>query len=139
LAQGEAVIETDGASRGNPGRAGAGYILSKDGERLAQGSRFLGISTNNVAEYTGMIMGLEKAVEMGESRVLALTDSLLVARQLEGKYRVRKPHLKPLYRRCMELIGGLESFRVDYVPSSENRAHALAEEAAGRPPRGKMI
>lgn len=135
---GEAVIETDGASRGNPGRAGAGFIISKNGKRLAQGSRFLGISTNNVAEYTGMIMGLEEVVERGESRVLALTDSLLVARQLEGKYRVRKSHLKPLHRRCMELIGSLESFRVEYVPSSENRAHKLAEEAADHPrTRGK--
>lgn len=132
MAKEEAIIETDGASRGNPGRAGAGYILSKNGGTVTQESRSIGTSTNNVAEYTGMIMGLEKAVERGERRVLALTDSLLVARQLEGKYRVRKAHLKPLHRRCLELIGKLESFRIEYVPSSQNRAHALAEEAAGR-------
>ena len=134
MAEVEAVIETDGASRGNPGSAGAGYILTENGEIISRGSRHIGTTTNNVAEYTGMIMGLEKAVERGDKKVLALTDSLLVVRQLQGKYRVRKDHLKPLHRRCLELIDQLESFRIEYVPSSRNRAHALAEEATGRGP-----
>jgi ribonuclease HI len=137
LVGGEAVIETDGASRGNPGSSGAGYILSKNGGIVSQGSRHIGISTNNVAEYTGMIMGLESALERGERRILALTDSLLVARQLRGEYKVRKAHLKPLHRRCLDLISKFESFRVEYVPSDHNRAHALAEEAAGEIDREK--
>jgi ribonuclease HI len=133
----EAVIETDGASRGNPGRAGAGFILSRNSEIISEGSRYLGISTNNVAEYTGMIMGLEEALGRGEKRLLALTDSLLVARQLTGEYRVKKAHLKPLHRRCMDLISRFDSFRVEYVPSSKNRAHALAELATEEDAREK--
>jgi ribonuclease HI len=138
LSEGEAVIETDGASRGNPGKAGAGFILSRNGEIISKGNRHLGISTNNVAEYTGMIMGLEEALELGERRLLALTDSLLVVRQLNGEYRVKKTHLKPLHRRCLDLISKFDSFRVEHVPSNRNRAHALAERATEDSP-GKMI
>jgi ribonuclease HI len=137
LPKGEAVIETDGASRGNPGKAGAGFILSRNGEIISKGSRYLGISTNNIAEYTGMIMGLEEALERGEKRLLALTDSLLVSRQLNGEYRVKKAHLKPLHRRCLNLISQFQSFRIEYVPSSRNRAHALAERATEEPHREK--
>ncbi len=124
------VLQTDGSSRGNPGEAGAGYILSINGKVVAQGSKHLGVTTNNVAEYTAMIMGLRKAREMGASKVIALTDSLLLAKQIAGSYKVRQSHLKPLHAECLELTSGLESFEIGYVPSSQNRAHLLAEEAA---------
>jgi ribonuclease HI len=137
LSEDQAVLETDGASRGNPGRAGAGFILSRNGEIISKGSRYLGIATNNVAEYAGMIMGLEEALERGEKRLLVLTDSLLVARQLKGEYKVKKAHLKPLHRRCLDLISKFDFFRIEYVPSSRNRAHALAEEATEEPVREK--
>jgi ribonuclease HI len=124
------VLETDGSSRGNPGKAGAGYVLSMDGKVVAD-KRHLGITTNNVAEYTAMIMGLERATRMGASRLVAVTDSLLLARQMAGSYRVRQSHLKPLHKRCMELVSKLQSFEIRYVPSHQNRAHLLAHQAAG--------
>ncbi len=126
---GTLIVESDGASRGNPGPAGAGYFVSQDDRVLAKGKRYLGITTNNVAEYRGMIMGLEKALELEAEGVRALSDSLLVVRQIQGHYRVRKDHLKPLHRRCMDLASRFGSFSVEYVPSSRNRAHALAEAA----------
>lgn len=129
---GTVIVESDGASRGNPGPAGAGYLVSQEGHVLAKGKRYLGISTNNVAEYQGMILGLEKALDLGADEVRALSDSLLVVRQVQGRYRVRKDHLKPLHRRCMDLAGRFRSFSIEYVPSSRNRAHALAEAAASR-------
>jgi len=124
------ILETDGSSMGNPGKAGVGYILSINGKVVAQARKHLGVTTNNVAEYTAMLMGLRKAREMGASRVIALTDSLLLAKQIAGSYRVRQGHLKPLHAECLELASKLQSFEVRYVPSHQNRAHLLAEEAA---------
>ncbi len=126
----ELVLETDGASKGNPGDAGAGYILSRDASIIARGKKYLGVTTNNVAEYMAMIIGLEKALSLGATGVIALTDSQLIVNQIEGLYRVRKSHLKPLHRRCLDLISDLDTFTIRYVPSSRNRAHRLAEEAA---------
>ncbi len=124
------VLETDGASKGNPGRAGAGYILSKDNHILAKGKAHIGVTTNNVAEYKAMIMGLERALELGATNVRALTDSTLLAEQIQGRYRVRKPHLRTLHSRCLDLISRLEAFTIEHIPSSVNHAHRLAEEAA---------
>jgi ribonuclease HI len=132
LRRDEAILEIDGASRGNPGKAGAGFILSCGGRQVARGGRALGTTTNNVAEYMALILGLEKAIELGFRRIHALSDSLLLVRQVEGIYRVRNPRLKVLHRRCMDLIEQLQSFGIGFVPSAENRAHALAEEASSR-------
>jgi ribonuclease HI len=125
------TLETDGASKGNPGPSGAGYVLSAGGRTVARGKEHLGVTTNNVAEYRAMIMGLEKARQLDARKVVVLTDSLLILRQIQGVYRVRKDHLKLLHGRCMDLISGLDDFSITYVPSSQNRAHRLAEEAAG--------
>jgi len=124
------VLEIDGAARGNPGPAGAGYLISKKGKVLAQGKRHLGVTTNNVAEYTALLEGLRKALSLGARDLEVQTDSLLVLRQIEGSYKVRKEHLKGLHRRCIDLISQLRSFSIRYVPSEKNRAHALAHEAA---------
>lgn len=128
----ETILETDGAARGNPGSAGAGYIISREGKVLVQDKVHLGVTTNNVAEYTAMIMGLERTLRIGAKRVLALTDSLLVVRQIQGSYKVKKDHLKPLHRKCLDLISRLESFTIRYIPSSRNPAHRLAEDAASQ-------
>jgi len=125
------VLETDGSSKGNPGRAGAGYILSVDGRVVVQGKRHLGITTNNVAEYAAMIMGLEKARELGVTKIVVITDSLLLAKQMGGSYKVRQPHLRSLHKRCVDLASKFDSFEIRYMPSEQNRAHLLAEQAAG--------
>lgn len=124
------TVEIDGASRGNPGKAGAGYIISLNGEEIERGKRSLGTTTNNVAEYQAMILGLERASKLGANDISVKTDSLLVLKQIKGDYRVRKKHLKPLTRRCLDLLEGFDSVEMSHVSSDQNRAHELAEEAA---------
>ena len=128
--KGEWVLETDGSSKGNPGRAGAAFILSRGDQVVAAGSKHLGVATNNVAEYTAVLMGLEEALRLGAESLTLVTDSRLVANQLLGIFQVRKEHLRPLNRRCRSLIRRLSSFKVRVVPSGKNRAHRLAEEAS---------
>ena len=98
------IVACDGASRGNPGPAGAGaQIIDADGIGAGRGRRGLGETTNNVAEYTAVIRGLERARELGASDVLLRSDSQLLINQLTGRYRVKTPHLQPLHRRVREL------------------------------------
>lgn len=126
------VVHTDGASRGNPGPAGAGaQIATPDGEVLAEVAESLGETTNNVAEYTAAIRGLEKARELGASVVILKTDSLLLVNQLAGRYRVRTPHLQPLHRRVRELASQFDRVSFEHVPREQNReADRLANEGA---------
>jgi probable phosphoglycerate mutase len=107
------IVACDGASRGNPGPAGAGaQITDGDGAVLAEVAEGLGETTNNVAEYTAVIRGLERALELGAREVLLRSDSQLLINQIEGRYRVRTPHLQPLHRRVRELARRFE--RIDY-------------------------
>jgi ribonuclease HI len=107
------IVACDGASRGNPGPAGAGaQITDGDGAVLAEIAEGLGETTNNVAEYTAVIRGLERALELGAREVLLRSDSQLLINQIEGRYRVRTPHLQPLHRRVRALAGRFE--RIDY-------------------------
>ena len=108
-------VHVDGGARGNPGPAGAGVcIVDADGGRvLYRGGIFLGHATNNVAEYRGMLHGLETAATLGADEVELIADSQLIVRQMTGQYRVRNPGLKPLYEAARELAGkfGKCSFR----------------------------
>jgi ribonuclease HI len=128
----------DGASRGNPGAAGAGAVLyDAHGGEVAGVYKFLGHATNNEAEYTGAIIGIEKAIALGARRVAIRADSQLMVRQLTGEYRVKAAHLRPLHQRVMVLLSKLEGWEAEHVPREKNaRADALANEAidrAGRP------
>lgn len=104
------IVACDGASRGNPGPAGAGAQLTdEDGRVLAEVAEGLGETTNNVAEYTAVIRGLERAGELGASEVEVRSDSQLLVNQLTGRYRVKSPHLVPLHRRVRELASGFDA------------------------------
>ena len=117
----EVIVHTDGAARGNPGPAGAGAVItSTDGEVLAEIAEGLGHATNNVAEYTAAILGLERAAELGARRVTLRTDSQLLVQQLAGRYRVKAAHLVPLWRRVRELAAGFERIRFEHVPRERN-------------------
>ena len=117
----EVIVHTDGAARGNPGPAGAGAVItSTDGEVLAEIAEGLGHATNNVAEYTAAILGLERAAELGARRVTLRTDSQLLVQQLAGRYRVKAVHLVPLWRRVRELAAGFERIRFEHVPRERN-------------------
>jgi ribonuclease HI len=116
------LIHTDGAARGNPGPAGAGAILRDvDGTVLAEIAEPLGHATNNVAEWTAVLLALEEARRLGATHVDLRMDSELVARQISGIYRVKHPDLKPIHATVMELLGALEGYTVGHVPRELNK------------------
>ena len=117
------LIYTDGAARGNPGPAGLGAILrdAKTGEVLAELARFLGIRTNNYAEWTAVEEAVRQALELGASQVDLRMDSELVARQITGRYRVKHADLKPIHARVMAMLGQLDGYTVGHVPRELNK------------------
>jgi probable phosphoglycerate mutase len=136
------VIRTDGAARGNPGPASAGaalYDLSRPDARDdratpdASISEYLGVQTNNVAEYTGVVRALELARQLGATEVHLLLDSKLIVEQLTGRWRVKDAKLIPLWARARQTLGGFERWTAAHVPRAQNSvADALANEAIDR-------
>ena len=124
------IVACDGASRGNPGPAGAGaQITDPGGVVLAEVAEGLGEATNNVAEYTAVIRGLERALELGAASVLLRSDSQLLINQLTGRYRVKSPHLQPLHRRVRELAAEFGSIEFEHVRRERNtEADRLANQ-----------
>jgi ribonuclease HI len=121
----EAVMFADGGSRGNPGPAASGaVILALDGTVLREVGEFLGIATNNVAEWNGLCSGLEAAAEMGIRRLAVRMDSELVVRQIGGQYRVKHPALQPFHQRAKSLMRRFERIEIAHVPRKQN---ALAD------------
>jgi ribonuclease H / adenosylcobalamin/alpha-ribazole phosphatase len=131
------LIHTDGAARGNPGPAGAGAVLrdAADGRIVAEIAEPLGRATNNVAEWTAVLLALEEAVRLEATHVDLRMDSQLVARQIAGIYRVKHPDLQPLYRQVMQLLGRIGGYSVGHVPRELNKdADRLSNVAIdGRP------
>ena len=126
----ELTIYTDGASRNNPGEAGVGVYILRDGEPIERIARYLGTTTNNIAEYTAAIIGLEHAVRLGARTVKLRADSELLVKQVNGQYKVKNEGLKPLHARVKELIAKIASVEVKYIPREQNKeADALANKA----------
>jgi len=126
------VVEADGGSRGNPGPAGYGaVVLDADTEEvLAERQAGLGVATNNVAEYRGLIAGLRAALELGATEVEVRMDSKLVVEQMSGRWQVKHPAMKPLAAEAGALVRELGSVRFGWVPRARNaRADALANQA----------
>ncbi len=125
------VLFADGGSRGNPGPAGAGAVLlDAQGNTVAELSRYLGRTTNNVAEYEGLIMGLKAALEHGASRLAVRLDSELLVKQLNGQYRVKAPNLKPLYQKAQDIIKRFERVDIQHVRRELNKeADRMANQA----------
>ncbi len=120
----------DGGARGNPGPAGYGLILEDDRGRRISAWGYLGETTNNVAEYRGLIAGLAAAVDLGARELVVHTDSELIQRQVSGVYKVKQPHLRALILEVRALIGRFEKFRIVHVPREKNRhADALVNRA----------
>ncbi|RZQ62595.1 bifunctional RNase H/acid phosphatase [Amycolatopsis suaedae] len=131
-------VEADGGSRGNPGPAGFGAVVfdAGTGEVLAEVAEALGVTTNNVAEYSGLIAGLRAAAELGASTVDVRMDSKLVVEQMSGRWKIKHEALKPLAERARELAAGFDAVRYEWIPRASN-AHAdrLANEAMDGAPR----
>lgn len=112
----------DGGSRGNPGQAACGVVLyDEKGEELLRRARRLGRTTNNVAEYNGVLLALELCGQLDALQVELKLDSELIVRQLEGKYKVKSPDLKPLHARAVAAIDMFEHVRIAHVAREENK------------------
>jgi broad specificity phosphatase PhoE/ribonuclease HI len=126
------VVEADGGARGNPGPAGYGAVVRDDktDEVLAERSGSLGLTTNNVAEYRGLIAGLDAAAELGAREVIVRMDSKLVVEQMTGRWQIRHPGLRPLAAQVATLMRRFDEVRFEWVPRERNRhADALANRA----------
>jgi ribonuclease HI/probable phosphoglycerate mutase len=119
---------TDGASRGNPGQAGAGAVLlDADGEELAARSIYLGTCTNNVAEYKALLLGLDEALGHGCTELAIALDSELIVRQIQGRYKVKNEVLLPLFQQVRERLDRFDTWSITHVPRTQNsRADQLA-------------
>ncbi|WP_019818683.1 reverse transcriptase-like protein, partial [Saccharomonospora saliphila] len=129
---GRVVVEADGGSRGNPGPAGYGAVVrdAESGEVLAERQEGLGVATNNVAEYRGLVAGLEAAADVGASRVDVRMDSKLVVEQMCGRWKIKNAALRPLAVRAKELADGFAVVRYEWIPRERNKhADRLANEA----------
>jgi ribonuclease HI len=126
------IVEADGGSRGNPGPAGYGAVVLDPAteEVLAERSEGLGVTTNNVAEYQGLIAGLRAAIELGATEVEVRMDSKLVVEQMSGRWQIKHPAMKPLALEAGRLVREVGSVRFGWIPRARNsRADTLANKA----------
>lgn len=138
------TIYIDGGARGNPGPAAAGVVIKSadDGTVLHEAGIFLGRATNNVAEYSALLAGLDAAMKLGASEAAVFSDSQLLVRQMNGQYRVRNEGLKPLHQEAQDMARKLQGFSITHVRRDKNvhadrlvnralDAKANVEDAAG--------
>jgi len=125
------VVHVDGGARGNPGPAAAAAVLSRpDGEVVDEAHEYLGVASNNVAEYRGLLLGLQRARALGADEVEVVNDSELVAKQVNGVYKVKHPHMRALHAESLKALGEFARWSVRSVPRAENAAaDALVNQA----------
>jgi ribonuclease HI len=122
------TVHVDGGARGNPGPAAAAAVIS--GPVSDEASELLGVATNNVAEYRGLLLGLARARELGATEVDVINDSELVAKQVNGEYKVKHPDMKPLHAQAMAALREFDSWSIRSVPRAQNAdADALVNHA----------
>ena len=124
----------DGGARGNPGPSGYGAVVQDAaGSKLAELAEFLGVQTNNFAEYSGLLAVLDYALQNGHRRLRVVSDSELMVKQIQGKYQVKSPGLRPLYEQARKKIAGLERFEITHALRHKNKdADRLANLAMDR-------
>ncbi len=125
------VVHVDGGSRGNPGPAAAASIVSTpSGEVLDEASELLGTVTNNVAEYRALLLGLARAGALGATEVEVVNDSELIAKQVQGLYKVKHAAMRPLHSAAMAALRGFGAWKIRSVPRAQNaQADALVNAA----------
>jgi ribonuclease HI len=138
--EGTYLLMADGAARGNPGPAAYGFVLlAPDGQAVAEEGAVLGRATNNVAEYEGLIAGMERALTLGVRRLDVRLDSELVVRQMSGQYRVKNAGLKPLFARAQGLRQQFEAVTFEHIRRAENRrADELANQSLDAQEGGRV-
>jgi ribonuclease HI len=132
------IVHVDGGARGNPGLAAAACVVNAvDGELVDERSQLLGVATNNVAEYRALLLGLAAARELGASEVEVIGDSELIAKQVQGLYKVKHPAMRPLHLDAMAALRGFESWSIRTVPRAQNaHADALVNAALDQAAKG---
>lgn len=125
------LIYIDGGARGNPGPAGIGVVIfDENKKRIKDFHKYIGVATNNVAEYSAFIYALQEAHMLGVKDVVLHMDSELVAKQLKGEFKVKNKNIKPLFEQAVHLINGLEKIEVKRIDRSLNKeADRLANKA----------
>jgi ribonuclease HI len=125
------TIYTDGGARGNPGPGGCGAVIKDgSGKTIKEISEFLGHTTNNVAEYMGLVRSLEFIMRNKPDNVIIYTDSNLVVNQIQGKFKVKDRKIQPLHKYCTDMLKKLKSYQIMHVKREKNReADALANKA----------
>jgi len=128
------IAHTDGACRGNPGRSGAGVLITtEDGREVARISRYLGEMTNNMAEYTALLLALKEARHAGADSITVKSDSELLVRQINGEYKVKNDALRIMHQSARDLLGGFRRWKVMHVRREQNKdADLLANQAIDR-------
>lgn len=131
------ILHVDGGARGNPGPAAAACVLSTpEGEVLLERSQRLGVATNNVAEYRALLLGLREAAALGASEVEVIGDSELIARQVQGIYKVKHEAMKSLHKDAIASLSRFDAWSMRTVPRAENaHADALVNEALDSAPK----
>jgi ribonuclease HI len=125
------IVHVDGGARGNPGPAAAACVInSPAGDLVDEHAQLLGTATNNVAEYRALLLGLARAKELGASEVEVIGDSELIAKQVQGIYKVKHPAMRPLYLDAMQALRGFERWSIRTVPRAQNAAADALVNAA---------
>jgi ribonuclease HI len=116
------TVNVDGASKGNPGEAGIGVaVFDKDLNIVQERCEYIGVATNNIAEYKALILGVKLAIKFNAKNTLFKSDSELLVKQIMGEYRVKNPQLKCLFTEAQNLLGKLPEWVIKHVPREENR------------------
>jgi ribonuclease HI len=132
------IVHVDGGARGNPGPAAAACVISSPtGELLGEHAQLLGTATNNVAEYRALLLGLGRARELGASEIEVVGDSELIAKQVQGVYKVKHEAMRPLHREALAALAAFERWSIRTVPRAQNaQADALVNAALDGAPAG---
>ena len=133
-------IYIDGAARGNPGPAGAGAVLKENDKTIKTAYKYLGDATNNIAEYSALILGLQEATALGYKKAELYLDSELVAQQLRGAFRVKNSNIKPIFEKALVLINNFSDFKIIKIDRTYNKeADKLANKAINLSGLNKQI
>lgn len=117
----KAIVYTDGGSRGNPGPAASGAVIIDENGKIKEYSQFLGEVTNNQAEYDGIILGLQKAKQLGFKEIEVRVDSELIGKQLLGKYKIKDKNLQPLFIKAWNLCLDFNKVDIKIIPREQNK------------------
>ncbi|MDD2752097.1 MAG: ribonuclease HI family protein [Candidatus Omnitrophica bacterium] len=116
----QAEIYIDGAAKGNPGPAGIGVVICRDGQVIKNLHQYIGNATNNVAEYSALIFALQEALILKIENLVVNTDSELLFRQIKKEYKVKSPHLLGLYNQALHLLSSFKSVNIKHIPRENN-------------------